>query len=102
MLRLRIATFPVIIVFISIILAILPSHFPYLYLRRTPPHPAIVTIRENTDYIRVLFYSYSTTITELGAPPNLYILQNNILQHNIISYQIISYHIICIPFRGAL
>ena len=27
-----------------------------------PPHPVIVTIRDNRDYIRVLLYSY-TTIT---------------------------------------
>ena len=37
-----------------------------LYLRRTP-HPVIVTIRENRDYIRVLLYSYYTTITGWGV-----------------------------------
>ena len=31
------------------------------------PHPVIVTIRDNKDYIRVLFYSYSTTITGWGV-----------------------------------
>ena len=33
-----------------------------LDIRRTP-HPAIVAIRDNKDYIRVLLYSYYTTIT---------------------------------------
>ena len=28
-----------------------------------PPHPVIVTIRDNRDYIGVLLYSYYTTIT---------------------------------------
>ena len=35
-------------------------------LRRTP-HPVIVTIRDNRDYIRVLLYSYYTTITGWGV-----------------------------------
>ena len=30
------------------------------------PHSVIVTIRENTNYIRVLLYSYRTTITGGG------------------------------------
>ena len=33
---------------------------------RWTPHPVIVTIRENRDYIRVLLYSYYTTITGRG------------------------------------
>ena len=32
-----------------------------------PPHPVIVTIRDNKDYIRVLLYSYYTTITGWGV-----------------------------------
>ena len=32
-----------------------------------PPHPAIVTIRDDKDYIRVQFYSYYTTITGWGV-----------------------------------
>ena len=36
-----------------------------IYLRWTP-HPVIVAIRDNTDYIRVLLYSYYTTITGRG------------------------------------
>ena len=36
------------------------------YLRRTP-HPVIVTIRDNEDYIRALFYSQYTTITGWGV-----------------------------------
>ena len=36
------------------------------YLRWTP-HPEIVTIRDNRDYIRVLLYSYYTTITGWGG-----------------------------------
>ena len=28
-----------------------------------PPHPVIVTIGDSRDYIRVLLYSYYTTIT---------------------------------------
>ena len=41
--------------------------FPHgLWLRWTP-HPVIVTIRDNRDYIRVLFYSYYTTITGWGV-----------------------------------
>ena len=31
------------------------------------PHPVIVTIRDNRDYIKVLFYSYYTTITGWGV-----------------------------------
>ena len=31
------------------------------------PHPAIVTIRENMDYIRVLLYSYYATIAGWGV-----------------------------------
>ena len=33
------------------------------------PHPVIVTIRDNKDYIRVLLYSSYTTITGGGGPP---------------------------------
>ena len=32
-----------------------------------PPHPVIVTIRDNRDYIGVLLYSYYTTITGWGV-----------------------------------
>ena len=32
-----------------------------------PPHPVIVTIRDNRDYIRVLLYSYYTTVTGWGV-----------------------------------
>ena len=32
-----------------------------------PPHTVIVTIRDNKDYIRVLSYSYYTTITGWGV-----------------------------------
>ena len=43
------------------------SYYRALYIRRSP-HPVIVTIRDNNkDYIRVLFYSYYTTITGWGA-----------------------------------
>ena len=35
-------------------------------VRRTP-HSVIVTIRDNKDYIRVLLYSYYTTITGWGV-----------------------------------
>ena len=38
------------------------------FLRWTP-HPVIVTIRDNWDYIRVLLFSYYTTITGWGDPP---------------------------------
>ena len=39
---------------------------PYVgYFRRTP-HPVIVTIMDNKDYIRVLLYSYYT-ITGRGV-----------------------------------
>ena len=34
-----------------------------------PPRPVIVTIRDHGDYIRVLLYSYYTTITGWGSPP---------------------------------
>ena len=37
-----------------------------VYLRWTP-HPVIVAIRDNKDYIRVLLYSYYTTITGWGV-----------------------------------
>ena len=35
------------------------------------PHPVIVTIRDNKDYIRVLLYFYYTTITGCGGPPKV-------------------------------
>ena len=31
------------------------------------PHPVIVTIRDHSNYIRVLLYSYYTTITGWGV-----------------------------------
>ena len=34
---------------------------------RWTPHPVIVTIMDNKDYIRVLLYSYYTTITGWGV-----------------------------------
>ena len=34
---------------------------------RWTPHPAIVTIRDSRDYIRVLLYSYHATLTGLGV-----------------------------------
>ena len=37
-----------------------------VYVRWTP-HPVIVTIRDNRGYIRVLLYSYYTTITGWGV-----------------------------------
>ena len=37
-----------------------------LYVRWSP-HPVIVMIRGNKDYIRVLLYSYCTTITGWGV-----------------------------------
>ena len=36
------------------------------YIRWTP-HPVIVTVRDNRDYIRVLLYFYYTTITGWGV-----------------------------------
>ena len=36
-------------------------------LTKDPPHPVIVTIRDIKDYIRVLLYSYYTTITGWGV-----------------------------------
>ena len=39
---------------------------PLLSFRWTT-HPVIVTIRDNRDYIRVLLYSYYTTITGWGV-----------------------------------
>ena len=42
------------------------SHHHWGYVRWTP-HPVIVTIRDNRDYIRVLLYSYYTTMTGWGV-----------------------------------
>ena len=42
-----------------------------LFLRRTP-HPAMVTIKENRDYNRVLLYSFYTTITGWGVLLNYF------------------------------
>ena len=39
----------------------------YTYNLGGPPHPVIVTIRDNGDYIRVLIYSCYTTITGWGV-----------------------------------
>ena len=38
----------------------------YVFVRWTP-HAVIVTIMDNTDYIRVLFYSYCTTVIGWGV-----------------------------------
>ena len=38
----------------------------FISLRWTP-HPLMVTIRDNEEYIRVLLYSYYTTITGWGV-----------------------------------
>ena len=48
------------------LLNILPLPEASVEVWRTPL-PVIVTIRENKDYIRVLFYSYYTTITGWGV-----------------------------------
>ena len=54
----------------------LTPRFPSNPLIRWTPHPVIVTIRDNRDHIRVLFYSYYTTITGWGgAPPNPLIIR---------------------------
>ena len=37
-----------------------------VYRLGRPPHPVIVTIGDNRDYIRLLLYSYYTTITGWG------------------------------------
>ena len=47
-------------------LALYLPGFSREYVRWTP-HPVIVTIRDNRDYIRVLLYSYYTTITGWGV-----------------------------------
>ena len=39
---------------------------PWVFLRRTP-HPVIGTIKDSKEYIRVLLYSYYTTITGWGV-----------------------------------
>ena len=39
---------------------------PQILIRWTP-HPVIVTLRDNRDHIRVLLYSYYTTITGWGV-----------------------------------
>ena len=41
------------------------------YVLGGPPHPVIVTIGEDRDYIRVLLCSYYTTITGWGGPPKV-------------------------------
>ena len=38
-----------------------------MLLFRWTPKPVIVNIRDNRDYIRVLLYSYYTTITGWGV-----------------------------------
>ena len=48
------------------ILELMPGELSVRYLRWTP-HPAMVTITDNRDYIRVLLYSYYTTITGWGV-----------------------------------
>ena len=46
----------------------------YIYtLRRWTPHPVIVAIMDNDEYIRVLLYSHYTTITGWGGPHDIYI-----------------------------
>ena len=38
-----------------------------VFYTRWTPHPVIVTIRDNRDYITVLLYSYYATITGWGV-----------------------------------
>ena len=40
---------------------------PFAVGLRWTPHPVIVTIRDDRDYIRALSYSYYTTITGWGV-----------------------------------
>ena len=42
-------------------------HFSDPIFLRMTPHPVIVTMRDNKDYIRLLFYSYYTVITGWGS-----------------------------------
>ena len=44
-----------------------------MVLIRWTPHPVIVTIGDNRDYIRVLLYSHYTTIAGWGGPPKVLI-----------------------------
>ena len=44
-----------------------PGLCMHAYILGGPPHPVIVTIGENGDNIRVLLYSYYTTITGWGV-----------------------------------
>ena len=46
---------------IRVLLRAMSLHFKWT------PHPVLVTIRENRDYIRVLLFSYYTTITGWGV-----------------------------------
>ena len=46
----------------SFLVGVLRALLFVVYIRRTP-HPVIVTIRGKKDSLRVLFYSYYTTIT---------------------------------------
>ena len=69
---------------------------------RWTPHPVIVTIGDNRDYIRVLLYSYYTTITGWGVHPK------HVAQNPTITYEgnwpafdllvLITYH--SLGFRG--
>ena len=43
------------------------SGIQYLVYSRRTPQPVIVTIRDNEDYIRLLVYSYYTTVTGWGS-----------------------------------
>ena len=47
-------------------LTLSPKPYISIYIRWTP-HPVIVTIGDNRDHIRVLLYSYYTTITRWGS-----------------------------------
>ena len=51
----------------SLVVAPTERLYPLQGYFRWTPHPAIVTIRDNRDYIRVLLYSYYTTITGWGG-----------------------------------
>ena len=48
---------------LELMVSLLSSHTSF----RWTPHPVIVTIRDNRDYIRVLTYSHYTTITGWGV-----------------------------------
>ena len=62
-----VATKVIIVMIVLIVILSMKVIMVIIVTIRWTPHPVMVTTRDNRDYIRVLLYSYHTTITGWGV-----------------------------------